>query len=326
VTLLVVQPRPGIGDLIWHLPLIHALAEQAGGRALLLTKASTGADRLLARDPAIDCLVLDRNPPERRGRHDGPAGFVRLMAQLRASGARSGMMLHHSASLAAAMALAGIRERRGYGYGMQRFWLTGGPTLPAAYARKHPTEQASAYAQALGLPPLADRQEIFVDPAAAASLLAREGRLEGWAVLGVGSTEAARCWAPARFAQLARLLLARGYEGVLLLAASAESALADAVMAAAGDAGPIRRAVGWPLAEVTALLSCAGLFVGNDSGMLNLRVAVGRVAFGLFGVSGPLTYSTRIVPIVSAAGARAGMASIELADALTALERAGVLS
>jgi hypothetical protein len=59
--------------------------------------------------------------------------------------------------------------------------------------------------------------------------------------------------------------------------------------------------------------------------MLNLRVAVGGVAFGLFGVSGPLAHSARIVPIVSAAGARAGMDSIIVQDAVRALERAGAV-
>ncbi len=326
MTLLIVQPRPGIGDLIWHLPLIHALADAAGGRALLLTKASTAAAALLANDPALNCLFLDRNPPGGRGLHDGPLGFVRLVAMLRASGAASGVMLHHSASLAAALAWAGIEERSGYGYGLQRLWLNRGPYLPAEAAGQHPTEQAAAYAAALGLPPLPDRPEIWAAPGAVESLLAREGRLQKWAVLGVGSTEAARCWAPARFAQLAGLLLARGYEGVLLLASAAEATLADAVLAAAGDAGPIRLAVGWPLGEVMALLSCAGLFVGNDSGMLNLRVAVGGVAVGLFGVSGPLTHSARIVPVISAAGARAGMGSIAVADAVAALEKFSLLS
>lgn len=325
MTLLIVQPRPGIGDLIWHLPLIHALAEAAGGRALLLTKPSTAAGALLANDPAIDCLFLDRNPPGGRGSHDGPLGLLRLASMLRRSGATSAVMLHQSMSLAASVASAGIPDRRGYGYGMQRLWLNDGPYLPAAYAHRHPTEQAAAYAAAAGLPPLPDRQEIWPAPGAVESLLAREGALGRWAVLGVGSTEAARCWAPARFAQLAGVLLARGYAGVMLLASSAEAPLAEAVLAAAGDAGPIRLAVGWPLGEVMALLTCAGLFVGNDSGMLNLRVAVGRVAFGLFGVSGPLTHSARIVPVVSAAGARAGMASIAVADAVAALERAGVI-
>jgi heptosyltransferase-2 len=325
LTLLIVQPRPGIGDLIWHLPLIHALSEHAGGRALLLTKASTAADVLLANDPAIDCMPwLDRNQPGRRGRHDGIAGFSRLVAMLRASGATAGVMLHQSARLAAAVAFAGIPVRRGYGYGMQRLWLNHGPYLPAKLARHHPTAQAEAYAAALGFPPLPDRQEIFVPKDAAERVCAREGALDQWAVLGVGSTEPARCWAPARFAELARLLIARGYAGVVLLASSAEAALADEVLSAAGGVGPIRLAVGWPLEDVTALLARAGLFVGNDSGMLNLRVAVGGVAFGLFGVSGPLTHSGRILPIVSAAGARAGMDSIRVQDAVSALERAGV--
>jgi heptosyltransferase-2 len=71
---------------------------------------------------------------------------------------------------------------------------------------------------------------------------------------------------------------------------------------------------------VTALLNQARLFIGNDSGMLNLRAAVGRLAFGLFGVSGPLTHSVLIRPIVSEKGPRAGMDSIMVNHALLVLE------
>ena len=314
------QPRPGIGDLIWHLPLIHALA--GDGRVDLMTKRSTAADVLLANDAAVRRIVwLDRNPPERRGRHDGPLGFARLVGELRAVGAGASVLLHQSASLAAALAAAGIPRRFGYGYGSQRMFLNAGPALAAGDAPRHPTAQAQAYATALGLGTLADDAVLSVPPEAAAAVHEREGPLARWAVLGVGSTEANRCWPTARFAALAQLLLERGAAGVMLLAAASEARLAHEVVTLLGGEPGVRLAVGWPLGEVMALLRQAGLFIGNDSGMLNVRVALGGVGYGLFGVSGPLTHSARFVPIVSAAGARAGMESIGVEDVVRALDR-----
>jgi heptosyltransferase-2 len=318
---LVLQPRPGIGDLIWHLPLIHALAAtSAAGKLSLLTKRSTAADVLLAEDESIENLLwLDGNPVNGRRRHGGPAGFVRLVAMLRDQRMDAAIMLHQSARLAAALAAARVPLRFGYGYGSQRLWLNRGPFLPGVYAGRHPTAQAAAYAAALGLPPLGDTQQVFVAQSAIQTVLAREPEIDRCAVLGVGSTEMNRCWPPERFADLAGILLKNGYPAVLLLASAGESSLAEAVASSAFCGGRIRHAVGWPLASVVALLSRAKLFVGNDSGMLNLRAAVGGVAFGLFGTSGPLTHSTLIRPIVSEKGARAGMDSITVDDALVAL-------
>ncbi len=318
--MLIVQPRPGIGDLIWHLPLIHALA--GANPVDLMTKRSTAADVLLAGDPSIRRIIwLDRNPPNRRGRHDGPLGFARLVGEMRALGTTSSVLLHQSTSLAAALAAARIPRRQGYGYGLQRAFLNAGPSLPASDATRHPTEQAQAYATALGLGDLPDTPQLTALPSAAEAVRAREGDLSQWTVLGVGSTEPNRCWPPDRFAALAKILLARGAKGVLLLAAKSEAGIADAVLAHLGDTTRIRLAVGWPLADVMALLAEAALFVGNDSGMLNVRVALGRPGYGLFGVSGPLTHSARFIPIVSAAGARAGIESISVDDVVAVLKR-----
>ena len=316
------QPRPGIGDLIWHLPLIHALA--GDGQVDLMTKRSTAADVLLADDPAIRRIIwLDRNPPGRRGRHDGPFGFARLAGDLRAVRAGAAVLLHQSVSLAAALAVAGITKRLGYGYGRQRMFLNAGPTLPASNAPQHPTVQAQAFATAVGLGVLADTVQLAVSPEAAAAVRAREGPLERWAVLGVGSTESNRCWPTSRFAALAGLLLEHGAAGVMLLAAASEAQRAHEVAAHVGGDAYVRTAVGWKLGEVAALLQQAGLFIGNDSGMLNLRVALGGVGYGLFGVSGPLIHSSRFVPIVSAAGARAGMESIGVEDVVRVLDAHG---
>ncbi|HNW77889.1 MAG TPA: hypothetical protein PKH28_03180, partial [Candidatus Competibacteraceae bacterium] len=62
VSTLVVQPLPGIGDMVWHLPHLHAIAATArDGRVDVLTKPRSQADRLLGADPAIGRILwLDR--------------------------------------------------------------------------------------------------------------------------------------------------------------------------------------------------------------------------------------------------------------------------
>jgi heptosyltransferase-2 len=50
-------------------------------------------------------------------------------------------------------------------------------------------------------------------------------------------------------------------------------------------------------ARFTALLDLADLFVGTDSGPMNLAVAVGTPAFALFGVNLVLSYSKFIHPL-----------------------------
>jgi heptosyltransferase II len=56
------------------------------------------------------------------------------------------------------------------------------------------------------------------------------------------------------------------------------------------------------VAESAALLSLADLFIGTDSGPLNLAAATGTEAFGLFGATPVLRYSKFIHAIVPEGG------------------------
>ena len=50
----VIQPKPGIGDVIWHLPFIRAIAAVSpGGRVTFLAPPTSGAHELLAAEPAV---------------------------------------------------------------------------------------------------------------------------------------------------------------------------------------------------------------------------------------------------------------------------------
>ncbi len=309
-----------MGDLIWHLPVIRAIAAASqSGRVTLLTKPSTQADTLLAGDPAIDRIVwFDHNPRHGRGRHDGPLGYLRLVATLRCCDLETCVLLHHGASLALAIRLAGIPRRHGYGNGLQRYLLNHASRPGRAQPFTEAFDQANTYAKSAGLWPLSE-------PAVTvrADWMERaRGRLAGLgrplAVLGIGSHGGDRQWGARNFAALAEALVRRGCGTVLLLAAEHEAGLAQAVCDRAGD-GRIVQAVGWPLAEVAGMLSEADLFVGNDSGLMNLRAAVGRPAYALFGASGPLQHSASIRSIVPPGGARAGMDRITVYQVLDRL-------
>ena len=319
----VFQPRPGLGDLIWHLPLIRAIASATpAGRVTLIVKPSTQADSLLDGDPAIDRLVwFHGNPRRGEGRHDGVPGFVRLARTLSRQRLDACVLLHHSPKLAAAMALAGIAGRYGYGYGVQRRWLTRPPFLDTPAPFTEAAEQAAAYGAAAGFWPL-HGPCVAVRPAWTRAARARlSGLPRPLAVLGIGSHGADRQWGVQRFARLAAALAARGMT-VLIAASGAEAALASDVGRLAGHDG-VRQAVGWPLQEIAACLAEADLFIGNDSGLMNLRAALGRRAYGLFGASGPLRHNPCISAIVPPGGPRAGMETLDVRRVLAALRADG---
>ncbi len=321
--MLVFQPRPGLGDLIWHLPIIRAIAQQSGP-VTLVTKPSTQADALLTNDPDIAKIVwFDRNPREGRGYHDGALGFARLVATLRATRAEAGVLLHHGASLAAALRLAGIPQRYGYGYTAgQRWWLNSGPFLQGPIRFAEAFDQASAYASALGFTDLPE-PSVRTDAVARQRVLARLQHLpRPFLALGIGAHGGKRQWGAERFAALVTLWLQANGGTVLLLVAANEAGLANQVTVEMPP-GRVHAVIGWTLPDVAALLAEADDFVGNDSGLMNLRAACGRRAFGLFGASGPLRHSRLIVPIVPPAGPRAGMDAITVHSVYDTLRSGG---
>ena len=103
---LIVQPLPGIGDMIWHLPHIHAIAATSlDFQVDILTKPRSQADRLLCADPCVRRVLW----LERERRHAGVRGVFRLAALLRWENYQRAWFLHGSARYALAARLAGIR-------------------------------------------------------------------------------------------------------------------------------------------------------------------------------------------------------------------------
>ncbi len=158
---LIVQPLPGIGDMIWHLPHLRAIAATTrDGRVDILTKPRSQADRLLRAESCVgQVLWLEREA----GRHAGLRGLLRLAALLRREGYQRAWVLHGSARYALAARLAGIPERVGYGIGLQALLLSVPVRLPPDRRHAHPIPRAEALLDQLGIPYVQPESRLAVD-------------------------------------------------------------------------------------------------------------------------------------------------------------------
>ncbi|HEX2941605.1 MAG TPA: glycosyltransferase family 9 protein, partial [Rhodopila sp.] len=283
----VAQPLPGIGDMVWHLPHIRAIAAWAGAPVTLLTKPRSLADQLLADEDAVaDIVWLDLNPAGHPGAHDGIAGFVRLSRLLRGHSFASVVILHHGRRLAAAAWAAGIPDRRGYGARRQRMFLNHGPFLTPQEMKLHQHARATRFLQASDIPLRSAEPRLTVASLRQNQVRARLGLNGRFVAIGIGASEDMRRWSADGFGALARSLLEAGWPALVLIGGPGDTAAAEKIQAACGDQGErIRLATGWHLADVAALLSQASFYVGNNTGVMNMAAAVDIRTYALFGTT-----------------------------------------
>jgi heptosyltransferase-2 len=296
----VAQLLPGIGDMIWHLPHIRAIAAHVGHPVTLIAKPRSRADQIFSAEHTIcDVVWLDRNPKGRRGHHDGSIGFLRAVATLRARRFDAIYLLHRSRSLALMAMMAGIPARFGYGYGIQGWFLNRPPRLPNSMSGLHPFDRATEWLLAAGIPMTEAEPFLPVMPCALATVRARIATVP--VAIGIGSSERRKQWGAARFAALADGLTERGIAHCVLVGGLAEASLAAEIRSLVRRA-TITSAITWSLPEIAALLSLSAFFVGNDSGFLNMAAAVGARAYGLYGSTSPFHRASRMVAVTPPGG------------------------
>lgn len=311
---LVIQPLPGIGDMVWHLPHLAAIAAAAPDeRIAVMTKRRSLADQMLEGVPWVSQVHwLDRaQGGDPSGRHDGPLGVFRLAADLRKLGVETVWILHHSWRYAEAARLAGIKRRIGY------------RDLPAESRRLHQAEKATSLLHAQGLS--VDATPRFTPTDGARKVVERiYGDLpRPWMGLGIGASEAFKRWPEENFAALARAFTDRTEGSVIILGGPDDRDSAQRILQL--SRGSVVMALNRPLGEAAALAVASDVVLGNDNGMLNLAAATGVATIGLFGGSPPLTLYPNLDALEPPGGAvyrTDRMAEVEVEVAMNALSRA----
>lgn len=299
--LLLIQPLVGIGDMIWHKPWIDHLA--AHYDVILATKPTVKPRLLFDGDHAIaDFLMIERSMRGKRGKHDGLIGFFRMVADFRAVKADLCLVLHHSARYTLATRMAGIPERWGYGIGSSARWLNRGRFLGGDARYQHPSAKMADFAAMNGFAPEKAVWRIRSTPqgiAGTTEFLRRHNIDDAQPIcplisIGVGAMDEERLWPAANFSRLIAMMSDQFPDIAFALVGSPdELALMEFVMSDLPDA---KRAliVSGSLDTAIDLMRRSLLFVGNDSGLLNIAAACERPAIGLFAQSSPLDYNPNI--------------------------------
>jgi len=308
----VIQVKPGIGDVIWHLPFIRAVAGTApGGKVTFFAPPTSAAKDLLAAEPSVASTVYFRHAGSELQRG---INLIRLVALLRRYRPQSLWILDRTIRPALAARLAGIPERIGLGLGPQSAFITN-RGIGQDHFHDHPIDWLRTLMAVMNVPLASTEPDLHVS----ASVLRSVGQkftqlVRPWIAIGIGASHPEKDWSDATWCEFLSTLRTAGT--VFLVGGPANDARAEKFLLASRSS-QIVNACDLPLIEAAALLRSADLFVGPSSGPLNLAAAGGTEAFGLFGSTPVLTYSKFIHAIVPEGGPRpGGMAGIAPAQVL----------
>lgn len=315
----VIQVKRGIGDVIWHLPFIRAIAATTPeGAVAFLAPPSTHAKELLQAEHCVgDVIYFEHGGSElRRGLH-----LARLIQLLRARKFQRIWILDRTIRPALAAMLAGIPERIGPGDGAQRFLITNSG-IDQRHFQEHAIDWLRALMAAMHVPVDSTEPDLKVPDSVLGTIGARFAMPRPWLVFALGAVHPERDWSDENWSALFALISQRGDGPAtgFLIGGPGQSARAAALIARTRSATLVN-ACDLSVGEAAALLDLADLFIGPDSGPMNLAAAVGTPSFGLFGVNPVLSYSRFIHPIVPEGGqSRDGMSRISPAAVLQRIE------
>ena len=299
----VIQAKRGIGDVVWHLPFVRAIASvSAGSQVTFMAPPTSRAKDLLEAEPSIlETIYFEHAGSEfKRG-----VNLIQLARLLRQNRFQTVWILDRTLRPAIAAALAGVPERIGLGLGRQSLFITNSG-IDQSHFHDHPIDWLRALMAGMNVP-LPSTEPALKVPSETITAIGERFNvcLRPWIVLGIGALHAEREWPHEFWVEFLTELRPHSSGTFFFIGGGDYTARAQSVIARSKLSGAIN-ACNLGLVEAIALLHHADLFVGTDSGPMNLAVAVGTPSFAMFGVNPVLSYSKFIHPLTPPGGPTPG--------------------
>jgi len=291
----VIQAKRGIGDVIWHLPFIRAIAAATPEQAVtfLTPPSSMGAELLQAESCVARTLYFEHGGSE-VARAFQLARLAQMLRQLRPN---TVWILDKTVRPALAALLAQVPQRIGMGIRAQRHIITN-PGLAPRYDEEYPIECLIALLEQIGVPLETTEPNLSLPKNVVRTIGERFAKgAPPWTVVGLGASIPDKDWPKAQWVVFLEAIRRRTRGTIFLIGGRANAPLATSLIESTAGAETIN-ACDLSLIESAALMKHADLFVGPNSGPMNIAAAVGTPAFGFFATNKVLTYSRHIHAIL----------------------------
>ena len=294
----VIHSYNGMGDLIWHLPYIHAVARQTKEKKIILfSKKTTNAHELLSADPYIDKII---NLDDTRGIFTNLFSFFKISKSLKENNIEKIWIFHESIKYALASISAGIKERLGYEYGLQKFFLSKKNIMPKSSKTERPFEKARIFLDSHEIKKDKIKPNFFIEKESLLQIKKKyKKKSKPWVVISSTNKADFKKWPNERFSKLINLML-KSFKGtIFIIGAPDEKKFIDEVAYNLKSSKKIVTSC-VSLHENAAIIYNSSLFVGLDSGAYNLSALMGITSYAIMGASPPLkhlnTYKAVIPP------------------------------
>lgn len=313
--ILLITTRRGLGDLVWHVDYFRLFKGGLDSRNSLtvLAPSTSRALDLLGSDPDFDAIWEIDQP--RHGRNKLLVfrkwfELVRLAKRIRSAQFDEAYLFSTSVQLAWLCWFVGIPARFGFGFrAMQRVVLS--PPFITRYRGKGNWvfPEATEFMRALRRleKPRPPRLRT-IDSQQANRFLQARGLRRKFVCIAIGASTPTRQWPANLVREFAHHCLVHGFD-VVLVGGPTDRGGCDEILGglvATGFHERVHALVGEPLVGLMAVLQNADLCVANDSGPLQISLALETPSCGLFGASPVLTHDPQLIAVVGD-----GMANIQ---------------
>lgn len=277
---ILVRSTNWIGDAIMTTPAVRTIRENFPGAEITML-AQPWVAAVFGASPHVDRIIHY----EKKGRHKGLAGMLRLAGVLKGCGFDMAILLQNAFEAAFITRVAAIPVRAGYKRDGRSPLLTHGIRIREETRKRHQVHYYQTLLEDLGLTPGPD--ELFLQLDAKDVTFARGYReeLRPGPLIGLNPGAAygpAKCWPAERYGELAVRIHQDTGAKFLVFGTAADKETIAAICAHGSDY-IIDLAGRTNLGQAMALISVCDAFVTNDSGLMHVGAATGTPLVAIFG-------------------------------------------
>lgn len=272
-----------VGDAVMNTPALGAIRESFPSARITVLANPLVAELFASHDWVDEVMVYDR-----KGRHAGVKGKLRIAAELRRRRFDLAILLQGAFDAALITAMAGIPRRMGNRSDGRSLLLTHGFQHRVLGDGLHHVDNYLAMLERFGITAYEKRQLLCVsteEESKAEQRLAQGGINPGDYVIGINPGAAygsAKRWYPERFAGVAAELAQKWQAKLVIFGGPSEVAIARDIEKAL-DGNCLNVAGTTTVRDLMALIKRCDFFISNDSGPMHIAAAFQVPLVAVFG-------------------------------------------